>query len=76
MISGEDKKDVARSFGKKAAGAVAKATNDAKGHALSKKAGSEYKKGFTKGDLAKHKKENFKIRMGWKDGLDYNPRHQ
>lgn len=30
--------------------------------ALSKSAGKEYKKGFTKGDLLKHKKENLKLR--------------
>lgn len=31
--------------------------------ALGKSAGKEYKKGFTKGDLAAHKRENMRIKL-------------
>ncbi len=65
MLSREDKKDVSSTFGKKVAGAVAKATNDSKNKALhAKTAGKEYKKGTTKGDLLAHKRENLRLRLG------------
>lgn len=41
MISREDKKDVARSFGQKAAKAVSNATNDARNKAIHAKMGSK-----------------------------------
>lgn len=44
-LSNEDKKDVAGAFGKKAASAVSKATNDSKSRALKAKA---YGQGFRK----------------------------
>ena len=53
-LSREDKADVSKAFGKKAAGAVSTATNDAKNKAIHAKTGDKNKShGFNYGSMMK-----------------------